>query len=709
MNQIPFQPSLVVLATALASGTVNAATAPVADTLTVTATRQDLTSSEIPRAVTVLDRNTVELQFQTARNLGDLLAKTVPGMAPASQTLTNFNQSLRGRNVLVLIDGVPQNTNRNVSRDLMNIDVSNIDRIEVVRGGSAIYGSGAAGGIIHITTRANAEQNQTTVGLSSSLTGLDGDAIGNRIEHQLSGGDTQFDYGLNLAWEQQRGFYDADGDRIAPEPSQGDLSDTDSLSVAGKLRWFFDNSTLTLSANHYDAEQDTDYGSDPSVASLPAGNVAALAASGLQLDEQNRTRNSMINLAWAIEETALGAIDTQLYYRDYHARFTPFDGRPYSTWNSIAQSYLDSETWGGRLTINTELSERSMLRWGADYQLEDSEMPVTTYDGDAFDNSNGLVFVDSGDRTFMPPIEQQSLGLFAQLEMELTEQLRWELGSRYERVDASFNDFVTLGQSNNIAGGKVDFDDLLFNTGVVYALNNDTEVYANFSQGFELPDIGLRLRYAPAGFDVSDSQLEPLKTDNYEVGLRSNWGATQATAAVFYSTSDLGQTTIQNMALALPRSEERIYGVELTLDHQLNDQWQLGGLLTWMEGERFDSNDQRWEALNGYRIPPVQLRAYAQYQPSAGWLHRLQLNYSGNRDDAFNDQVGFGSREVEAYTTVDYLGRYNLGKGVVSVGIENLFNEDYYSVYSQLLRNGNNTSHIAASGTTLKLSYSHPW
>lgn len=680
------------------------------DTLVVSATRQNAEVTELARAVTVIDRQQLETQFQTARNLGEVLAKTVPGMAPASQTLTNFNQTLRGRNLLVLIDGVPQNTSRNVSRDLMTIDAANIERIEVLRGGSAVYGSGAAGGVVNIITRRNQAQAITKVGLQSALSELTSDGLGYRGEQYLGGDNDTFDYGLNLAWEHQDALFDANGDRIAPEPSQGDLSDTDSLSLAGKLRWFLDSGTLTLSANHFDAEQDTDYASDPAVNALPPGDARARAISGLQLDKQNRTRNSFVNLAWNAEETALGSLDAQLYYRDYHARFTPFDARAISTWNALVQTYLDSETVGSRLTIASDLNDATLLRWGLDLSREESEMPVTTYDGDAFDSSGGLVFVDTGDRVFMPPITQKSAGAFVMLEHDFTERLGGEVGTRYEYAAASFNDFTTLGQGNDIEGGRLSFDDVLFNAGLVYSLTDATEVYGSFSQGFELPDLGLQLRVASADLDIESSEFEPIKTDNYEIGTRGDWGPTQAGLALFYNKSDLGQVrTSKDFAFVLPRSKERIYGIEATLDHRLNDQWKLGGLATWMEGESYDESEQRWKALNGFRIPPLQLRAYAEYSPGNHWFHRLQANYSGSRDDAFKDEVGFGSRKVESYTTLDYSARYQQDQHRVDLGIENLLNEDYHHVFGQLLRNGRNSSHIPASGISMKLAYQYQW
>lgn len=57
---------------------------------------------------------------------------------------------MRGRNVLVMIDGVSQTGSRDVSRQLNSISPNMIDHIEVVSGATSIYGSGATGGIINI-------------------------------------------------------------------------------------------------------------------------------------------------------------------------------------------------------------------------------------------------------------------------------------------------------------------------------------------------------------------------------------------------------------------------------------------------------------------------------------------------------------------------------------------------------------------------------
>ena len=119
----------------------------------VTATRTRESISSIPGAVTVITREQIEEQRYMSRGLSDILAQLVPGMAPSTQSLSIFGQGIRGRNVLILIDGVPQSTSRNSFRELQTIDPYAVERIEVVRGATAIYGDGATGGIINIITK----------------------------------------------------------------------------------------------------------------------------------------------------------------------------------------------------------------------------------------------------------------------------------------------------------------------------------------------------------------------------------------------------------------------------------------------------------------------------------------------------------------------------------------------------------------------------
>lgn len=57
------------------------------------------------------------------------------------------------RGTMVLVDGIPLNV-RTGYYDLDRINIADVERIEVVRGGGAVlYGSDATGGVINIITK----------------------------------------------------------------------------------------------------------------------------------------------------------------------------------------------------------------------------------------------------------------------------------------------------------------------------------------------------------------------------------------------------------------------------------------------------------------------------------------------------------------------------------------------------------------------------
>jgi len=75
--------------------------------LVVSATRTETPISELTRSVSVVDRAAIAQQMTIDRDIGDILAKQVPGMATSTGGLTNFTQTLRGRDFLVMVDGIP--------------------------------------------------------------------------------------------------------------------------------------------------------------------------------------------------------------------------------------------------------------------------------------------------------------------------------------------------------------------------------------------------------------------------------------------------------------------------------------------------------------------------------------------------------------------------------------------------------------------------
>lgn len=688
----------------------------------ITASRTSSSLVSATRQSTVLEHEQLQELRQGSESLATVLAKAIPGMSDSSRTVTEYGQTLRGRSMLVMVDGVPLNTNRDSSRNLANIDPALIERVEVIRGSSAIYGSGATGGIIAITTRPAGGENraETSLSATSPLTRLGSDGLGGQFQQYFAGSQGAVDYSFDFGTRHIGASYDAHGDRIAPEPSQGDLFDSNIYNIGGKLGLHIDeNQRVQLAISHYDARQDTDYATDPSVAKLPAGSVPANAIKGLDLDEQNRIRNTLLNLEYENLDILGSRLSAQMYYRDYFTRFTPFDARAVATrGGNVDQIMQNSEVFGSRLTLRTPLGDSGSteLVWGGDYNQERSDMPLDVFDPAAYDASGGLVFDKTDKLTYMPLLKTRSAGAFAQLQHRFDEHWSVDGGLRYEYSTAEFDDFVPLSESTAaspvaVKGGDIHYDAVLSNLGIVYSPVLGQEIYASFSQGFQLPDVGIQLRNARRGFDIDASNLEPVKTNNYELGWRGALGSnTLGTLALFYTTSKLGDVQSFNNGLILTRTKERIYGAEASADWLSDDAvWGTGGSATWMRG-REKPDGKGWQDMTGYRVPPLKLTAYVQYKPSLDWSNRLQATFFDAKDYRLDGVDSFGRHQVSTYTTVDVVSQYQISADdKVSVGIQNLFNRAYYPLYSQLLRNNNNTSHLPAPGTVLTASYTHNW
>lgn len=673
----------------------------------VSATRSSAPVQAIPGAVTVVGREEIEAQAGISPGLAGILSQTVPGLSAGTQSMSIYGQSLRGRNVAVLIDGVPQSTSRNVMRDFSTIDPSAIERVEVIRGATSIYGDGATGGVINIITRAGTAgpvRFSTEFGVEGSLTHPDG-SIGPRLVQSVSGRSGTIDYALTGSLSRTAGFYDAEGDRIPSDPhGQGGVADMSTWNVLAKLGTEIGAHGLQLTLNRFVSEQDTEFTTDPSVNELEAGTRKARALRGLDLAENQEAENFVGSLEYRTADLLGSEVRGQLFHRDYTTRFSPYDGRRWI--GVIMQSYVDSRKSGGRLEVETPLPSRALpsVVWGADYTDEETLQAVSTMDEALYDRSGGLHFRKTGETGFVPPIRSRGLGLFAQA--AATVLPGWEVrgGVRHERARLAVDDFTTI-TGNPVTGGVVEFAPTLFNVGTVVSLTGAISVYGNYSEGFSLADVGRALRTAPAGTSIGDRTWRPQEVEQYEVGARALWPRLQTTVAAFRSESDLG--TSFDPAKDVVRAPERIYGAEATVDAQPTRVVSAGGTFTWNEGESDVDEDGTWTALGGDRIQPMKITGYATHRTLPGWSNRLQVLYSGSRDRAFRENPeGWASRPIESYWVVDYLASLEVGPGTLTAGVHNLLNRQYFSAVSQFSLYAGNSSYAAARGRTLSLGYS---
>jgi iron complex outermembrane receptor protein len=691
----------------------------------VTATRTEEELTNVPRSVTVITREEIEQQATLTRNLSDILGQLVPGLGPPTQSTSTITQTLRGREPAILIDGVPQLTNRRFFTDLRTIDPSAIERIEVVRGPSAVYGGGATGGVINIITRSASQEPftaTTEVGIDTALNEafLTGDSIGYFAQQGFSGTLDRFDYNLTVSRTDVGLFYDASGDRI-PVENTVDVSDSRSFNILGKVGFDFDEQQrLQATFNYFDDRIGTEFLSDPIVDTIPGVQTSrALQIEGRRFEDARPpgSRNTVATLTYTHDDLLNSRVNAQAYYRDYTSYSIPFDRRDNETLNAIVRGRLEEEEWGGRLGIETPLVETLNLFWGADYSNERDLQFFETFDPEEFDETDGQIYRRIGQIDEVPRYSIGSLGLFAQLQWDISDRLLLSGGARYEGIDFSVDDYTTI-EGVDIEGGDLNFNDTVFNVGASYQLTDNVSVFANFAQGFSIPDLGRIIRdpsNLPTQAIASDLRItSPQKVDNYEIGVRGNWNSVQFSLAGFYNYSDLGATVRPRdddpLLIEIVRAPQRNYGLEATVDVQPSDTWFLGAGVSWSEGENDEDEDGEFLALSNRFISPIKVTAYVENQTSPGWRNRLQLLLSGSRDRSFDAGVDDGT--IDSYLIVDYISSIDVGPGSLNIGIQNLFNTQYSPAFFQWAagESGEFDSFGAAGrGRSLNLSYSFTW
>jgi iron complex outermembrane receptor protein len=691
----------------------------------VTATRTEEEVEDVPRSVTVITREEIEQQTNVTRNLGDILGRIVPGFEPPNST--NRPNSLRGRPPAILIDGVRQQSNDSFSPLLSFITPDAIERIEVVPGPSGIYGQGATGGIINIITRRPSEERLTStteVGVTTAAGGqafLEGNSFGYFLGHLISGTEGDFDYTFNVSGKFTNSFFDAQGDLIP----NGNLflDDTQTIAALGKVGVNFnEQQRLQLTFNHTRDFQEVNSLPDPIILEIPGEQKARAIRREVDFrgTDNPRVRSTNFNLNYTHENLFGSQVEALAYYResDYIER-TIFDDRG-GFFDGIVRTPSSDEVFGGRLQIETPLFNTVSLLWGTDYEYQNkNSVLLEFFDEQAFDESEGQVAQKIGEEVYIPAYDLDSLGLFAQLQWDVTDSLILSGGVRHERIGLNVDEYTPRYDSDfnrydgpPIEGGEQDFNDTVFNVGAVFKVTPELSLFANFAQGFSVPGFGFgALGFPPPGFSVGEDLqgLQPQQVDNYEIGVRGNWDSVEASLAGFFNYSDLGAALVNQPdgSFEIVRSPQRNYGFEATLDWQPGRDWQLGSSLSYVIGENDEDDDGEFLDLGSFDVPPLKLTTYVEHQTTPGWRNRLQLLYVGDRDRGFED--GSDPVAIEDYLVVDLISSIQLGPGTLVLGVENLFNNQYQSFRTQLLAGNDELFNRGERGRTLSVNYRLTW
>lgn len=702
MHKSPLSPFLLAGASMIApvalAQTPQSEDASTLQELVVTATRNQATADKTPQKVTIITREEIEQQLAINNDPGQVLGNLIPSYSPGRQKLTNAGESFRGRAPLFMIDGVPQtNPLRDSARDSYTIDFSMVEKIEVIHGASAEHGLGATGGIINFVTRKpeGGQMNQSVSASATTDDDVSSDGQGYKLGYRLSGQKGSWEYLAGLTYQERGVYYDGKDERIGIA-YPGEIQNSESYDVLAKVGyWLDDNQNIELFVNHFDLEGNGDY--VPVVGDRDNG-VPTTARRGDPDGAPGFNEVTTARLSYTHDDWLGNRVDAQLYRQKFRARFATTPYFPYvddNGSNQFDQTRNESDKLGAKFTLT---------RAG----LFDDHLTLTT-GLDLLQDETSQKLVETG-RTYVPESQFRNIAAFLQGDVFITDALSIHGGLRQEEAELKVDSYSTIDRSNvtqdnvRVGGGKPEFSETLANAGIVYQVTDVAQLYANYSEGFGMPDVGRVLRgIGDPGQDVDTLlQLQPIVTDNREVGARFNWDRYQVEVSYYESDSDFGERlTEQNGVWVGSREKTEIHGWEVTAKADVTDRHRLGLSYTYASGESDTDGDGRVDQeLTGINIAPETFRTTW----SAAWTQNLSshLRYTQYLDrDVDNDQLDF-----DGYGLLDGSLAYQSHVGEFSLGIENLLDEDYFTYYSQAAR-VSDEYYFRGRGRTVTVGYAY--
>lgn len=668
----------------------------------LTAVRAGTNAASLPIKVEVIGATEVGLQRALAANPTEMLSNVIPSFSPGRQKLTSSGESFRGRRPLFLIDGVPQsNPLRDGRRDGFTIDMEAIERVEVVFGANAIQGLGATGGIVNYVTvsppSSGALEQRASITTTSS-DGLESDGMGWRTHYLVGKRSGDFDATGSVSYERRGLQFDGLGRAIALDNVQGDVADSHSYNLFGKVGWEpTAQQRLQLTVNDFRLEQ---RGSFESVEGDRDAGMPAVSIRGNPEGVEPINDVTTVSLDYEHDAVVGGSLSVKGFYQDFAALF---GGGRFATFQDPLIAPV-GELFDQSQNISEKIGARATYA-----RASVAGIPVRVIAGADFLRDRTYQRLVHTDRNWVPETNFVNYAPFVQLDHQTFPWMSLSGGVRWEIAELEVPNFTTLAGNRSdhrrvaVAGGSPSFDQPLLNLGAVLTPFGGLRFYATASQAYTMPDVGRVLRgVSQEGTAVADFlDLQPIKTDNHEIGGAFGTGGAHVGLTHFESTAELGSRLVPNAdgIFQVRRQPTRTSGWEATARLAAHRNLTLGAGYSSLSG-RFDADDDGVmdSDLGAGDIGPDRLNLIMDINPAGPVSGRIQsFSYF---DETFRDAAGVTTASFDGYSTVDASISTAIGFSTVSLSVANVLDEQYISYFGQAATNRNDR-YFAGRGRTL--------
>jgi iron complex outermembrane receptor protein len=595
----------------------------------VTATRFPDIQRQFPIGVTVVTES--DIRNSTAGTVPELL-RTLPGVQTRDLSGSpNLQVDLRGfgifgdQNTLVLLDGQRISENEQLTVNWSAIPLDAIERIEIMRGsGAVLYGAGATGGTINIITKAP---------VANTRGGFVEGGVGSQHTRDLRAG-------ANIAGERS-------GLRFTAAYRESDnYRDNNALRIdSAQLDWRYtgDRGVLTLKA-----------GADDQRSELPGSiSEAQIAVNRRQAalpGDFSAQRGGYLNLG-GTAPLGSGEVAANLSYREKDSDSSFF----------VASPFRNNVQTHARQWLFTPRAKLPHRFGGLEHTLV-TGVDVEDWD---FQGTAGPSIVGR------PQATQRSEALYAQHTTIFAGGTSIALGARGQRVHYGVDDVnnpaARVERTHNLGAHELALRQPL---GGIWA------AYGKIGRSFRLPNVNDNYSL----FTATVALLEPQTARDRELGLEAVRGASRYRLALYEIELEneilFDPVTFTNRNL--PPTRRR--GVEAEARWQVTPGLALSAGYTYAEAE-FRSGSFGGTPIAGNDVPLVPRHA-ASF--GAGWKFTPRarvdavLRYTGEqRYDG--DELNAFNQKMPAYTVVDLKLSYDQSDWRFAAGVQNLFNEHYFS------------------------------
>jgi iron complex outermembrane receptor protein len=666
--------------------------------IVVTAARTALPVTALPLTAEVIDRATLERQLQISGSVVDAVAALTPSFSPARQKLTGQGETLRGRSPLFAIDGIPQTAPlRDGARDGFTIDPFFIDRVELILGSNALQGIGGTGGVINqvtVSAPAGGGWSARTILQGTAENGFRDDGFGGKVGALIANRSGIFDMVVGAAYERRGVFRDARERRIAPDGTQGDLQDSDSVSFFAKAGLELGKGVrIEAMGQRFRLKGD---GNLIAVNGDRTTGLPSTGAPGIVPGEAPENLAESLALTLTAEDLAGGA----LRLRGFWNRTADIYG------GGVFADFLDPAI--APLGTLFDQSRNISRKWGINASWERGFGPLNLVLGADLLNDATVQKLAATDRAWVPPTDYRSIAPFGQANLALWDgKVRLAGGVRWENVDIDIPDYTTLWfyGPQQVGGGSPSFDRVLPNGGIVIEPAPGLRAYASYAQGYTVPDVGRITRaIRTPGVDLDRFlDIAPVVADNREIGVEVSRGPIEASATYYWSDSDEGQLLVLvGDVFEVQRQRIEIEGLELNLVTETPiEGLRLGIGYAHLNGRVDTNGDGLVNAdLDGANIGPDRLNLSADWAIGPVNLRLQSRTHFSRRfegGDPRNDFAGYHLLDGAVSVATDF--------GTVTLAAQNLLDRQYVDYNSDTQRPADNLRFFAGRGRSITLGW----